>query len=410
MGNKTLWIISELYYPETTSTGYILTQLAEGLSSCFTVNVICSQPTYSARGKKAPVQEVRHGVNIRRCWGTTLEKDILLFRLINLVTITVSIFFSALRHLKRDDLALVVTNPPALPFAIALACRLKQARCSLIVHDVYPDLAIAAGKLKANSLLAGILDRLNTKLYCGMEYIFVLGRDMQVKISERLDRRKDRVVIATNWADLDLVMPGERSENVLLTELGLKDQFVLQYAGNIGYPNDIKTIIEAATYLKDRKDIHFLFIGSGARKREIELAIIDGSLSNITILPPRPRTDQSNFLNACDVALIALVDGMKGVSVPSRTYNTLAAGKPIIAIVEPGSELAMVIEEEGVGWRVTPGHPEELVSAILAARSQPDLLAQMGKRARKVAESKYSFEGVLQVFRTTLLGSNNDPT
>lgn len=396
---SSLWVISELYYPESTSTGYILTRIAEGLSHSYDVKVICAQPNYSARGTRSPLQEEHNGVFIRRCWGTTLNKDILPLRLVNLVTITISIFVTALVHLRKNDMAIVVTNPPTLPFAVAIACKLKGARCSMIVHDVYPELAIAAGKLTADSFFARLLGELNGWLYRRMSRIFVLGRDMQEKIAARLNTGAERVVVATNWADLDLIKPTDRDENDLLRELGITGKFVLQYAGNMGYPNDIETIIEAASLLKGYEDIHFVFIGSGAKKSDIEYAIERDSLTNVTILGQRPRSDQTNFLNACDVALIALVSGMKGVSVPSRTYNTLAAGKPIIAIVEAGSELALIVEEKKVGWVVNPGHSDELVSAILNARDQRLALIQMGKRARSVAEEEYSFSRVLQVFQ-----------
>ncbi|MBI1295530.1 glycosyltransferase [bacterium] len=398
-----LWIISELYYPETTSTGHILTKIAEGLTESFDVRVICGQPGYSARGTQAPAQEIHNEVNIQRCWGATLDKDILPLRLINLVTITISFWVSALRCIKRDDLVLVVTNPPTLPFAIALACQIKGAKCSLIVHDIYPDLAVAAGKLASGSALVKWLNLMNIWLYRSMERIFVLGRDMQVKIAEKLDKRKERVVVATNWADLDTIVPATRNANSLLQELNLIDKFVVQYAGNMGYPNDIETIIEAASILKEQGEFHFLFLGSGAKKRLIECAVEDLNLANVTTLGHRPRSDQSIFLNACDVALIALVVGMKGISVPSRTYNTLAAGKPIIAIVEDDSELAIIIEEESVGWVVPPKNPEKLVSVIVEAKKHPYICTEMAIRARKTVESKYTLEQVLSVFKTTLL-------
>jgi colanic acid biosynthesis glycosyl transferase WcaI len=397
---QTLWIVSELYYPEATSTGYILTKLAEGLNDSFTVNVICGQPSYSARGTKAPVKEVHNGVFIRRCWGTTLNKDVLPLRLLNLLTITMTIFLAALRSVGRNDLVLVVTNPPSLPFVIALACQLKRAKCSLIIHDIYPDLAVAAGKLKDNSFLTKWLAQLNVRLYRRMARIFVVGRDMQVKVMSKLDKQPERVVIATNWADLDMIEPRPRSDNALLQELDLSDKFVLLYAGNMGYPNDIEMIVETAVLLRENTDIHFLFIGSGAKRAFIQSAIEKRRLSNVTLLGPRPRHDQINFLNACDVALIALVSGMKGVSVPSRTYNTLASGTPIIAISEAQSELAFVVEEEGIGWVVPPGEPNRLVTAVLEARNAD--LTKMSIKARLAAENEYSFDRVLHTFQQNL--------
>ncbi|MCX5843972.1 MAG: glycosyltransferase family 4 protein [Deltaproteobacteria bacterium] len=399
---KKLWILSELYHPETTSTGYILTKIAEGLAARGQfVNVLCSQPTYSARGTRAPVKEKLNEVEIHRCSGTTLDKDILFFRLINLLTITVSLFVKSLWRFDRGDSVLVVTNPPSLPFLVAVACRLRKANCVLLLQDVYPELLIAVGIMSPKSLLVRGFTWFNRILYRSVKHIVVVGRDMQAQTVKKLENDREKVSVITNWADIDTVFPTDKKQNALLRELCLQDRFVLEYAGNIGYPNDIKSIVVAAARLLEAKtnDIHFLFIGSGAKKLWLEEEVIRERLSNIKILPSRPRDDQLNFLNACDVALVSLVEGMKGVSVPSRTYNILAAGKPIIAIGDPESEVALVIKEEGVGWIVPPNNPEQLVKVIREAYSNPQLLAEMGRRARKVAEKKYSYESILNSFQ-----------
>src|SRR5207302_5782796 len=84
-----IWVVSELYFPETTSTGHFLTGIAEGLAKYYPVNVICSQPTYSARGIRAPIAEMKAGVNIFRAYSPLLDKNVLVFRFLNLL------FFSA---------------------------------------------------------------------------------------------------------------------------------------------------------------------------------------------------------------------------------------------------------------------------------------------------------------------------
>jgi len=393
-----LWIVSELYYPEVTSTGYILTEIAEGLAaSGLAVSVLCSQPSYSVRGMRASAKENRNKVVIHRSWGTTLDKDIFFFRLINLVTITASLFVNVLWRLKRFDSVLVVTNPPSLPFFVAFACWLRRANCVLLIHDVYPELLVAVGKLRSTSLLVRLLNKLNKVLYTSVNHIIVIGRDMHAKIANRLDNKK-KVTVITNWADINKVIPTNKEQNLLLRELCLQEKFVLEYAGNIGYPNDIESIIASASQLLDKCDIHFLFIGSGAKKRWLEEEITRRKLSNITILPSRPRDDQVNFLNACDIALVSLVLGMKGISVPSRIYNILAAGKPIIAVADPDSELALVVKEEDIGWVVAPGDVDGLRMAILEAKANPDLLVQMGQRARQAAVTKYSFELVNKAY------------
>jgi glycosyltransferase involved in cell wall biosynthesis len=394
-----IWFVSELYYPEETSTGYYVTKTAEGLAEHRPVGVLCSQPTYSARGVQASKTETRRGVSIRRCAGTALDKDVSVFRLFNLVTISISIFWNALRQFRRSDVVFVATNPPTLPYLVLLACRMRGARCVLMMQDVYPDALVAGGWLRPQSLLRRVLARFQRSLYSGVERVVVLGRDMQSLVARQIRQRAERIVIIPNWADLDQITPLPRRDNALLARLGLQDKFVIQYSGNMGRTHGLESLVEAAGRLKNDADVHFLFIGSGAKKRWLERAVALESLPNVTILPHQRRSDLAVALNACDAAIISFVPGMAGVSVPSRMYNVLAAGKPIIAVADADSELSRLVLEERVGWVVPPNDVEGIVRAVRAARDDPALLADMSSRCRPAVENKYSFERVIAAYR-----------
>ncbi len=400
---KRIWLVSELYYPEETSTGYYITKIAEGLAHYFEVHVLCGQPAYFARGLRAPRRETHNGVEIERCLGTTLDKNVMLYRLLNLVTLSLSIFFRALFQFKRGDEVLVVTAPPTFPFITALACRLRGATYLLLIHDNYPEILIAVKNVSPRALIVRVMNWMNKRLYRGATKIIVVGRDMKELLTEKLDGDDTRIVTIPNWAELERVDPAPREHNALLKELGLSEKFVLLYAGNMGYANDLESIMWSAQQLLSRNEFHFLFIGNGVKRGWLEATVKKHSLGNVTILPPRLRDDQTNFLNACDIAIISLVDRMLGVSMPSRTYNTLASGKPMIGIADPLSELARVIDEEQVGWVVPPGKQELLLKAISEAQSCPQQLALMGHRARLAAEKKYSLakavEDYLAVFQ-----------
>ena len=113
-------------------------------------------------------------------------------------------------------------------------------------------------------------------------------------------------------------------------------------------------------------------------------------------------SEQQLFLNACDVAVVSLVRGMMGIGVPSRLYNILAAGRPVIVISETESEAALVVREIDAGWVVAPGDVDGLLAVIGAARRDPDRLREMGVRARRAAEDRFSFEKVIADYRRVL--------
>jgi glycosyltransferase involved in cell wall biosynthesis len=129
------------------------------------------------------------------------------------------------------------------------------------------------------------------------------------------------LVTIPNWAELESVSPSSRSENKLLEELGLRDKFVLLYAGNLGHPNDLESMVECADTLRDNPEVHFVFLGAGVKRKWLESQIGNLELRNVTLLDPRPRAEQRVFLNACDIGVVSLVSKMLGVSMPSRNLQ-----------------------------------------------------------------------------------------
>jgi colanic acid biosynthesis glycosyl transferase WcaI len=400
-GNR-LWVVSELYYPEETSTGYYLTRIAEGLAHDFDVKVLCGQPTYSARGVVAPKREIHKNVEILRAAGTTFDKNVIAFKLVNMITLGVSVFFKALWNFRRGDRVLVVTNPPSMPFVVGVAALAKGASYTLLIHDNYPEILVAAGKSKPDSILSTSISFFNRWLYKFAAKIIVVGRDMHELLTKKTSGLDVPIVTIPNWAELEAVSPAPRAENQLLKELNIADKLVFLYAGNLGYPNDLESIIEAASRLRERGDLHFVFLGAGVKRRRLLTSVAELGLENVTVLDPRPRSEQTIFLNACDVALVSLVRRMVGVSVPSRTYNILAVGKPILALTEEGSEVARVIQEEAIGWTVPPGDPDLLTETILKILDERGQLESMGESARRVAVTKYSLEVALEKYREVI--------
>jgi glycosyltransferase involved in cell wall biosynthesis len=396
---RNIWFLSEVYYPDEQGTAFYTTGIAEGLAAEYAVHVLCSAPTVTARGTQVARNELRNGVSIERCLGTTLNKDVLPLRLINILTYTIATFIKALVNVKKGDIVIAVTSPPSSPYLAKLVALCKRAACVLRLEDVYPEILVATGMIAPKGVMDTWFGMLNRYLFKYSDRVVVLGRDMKALIEKRIGGAAKNVRIIRSWADTDVVVPSAKAENSLLKELGLSNKFVVSCIGNMGRAQAIEYIFEAIRLLKDDPSIHFLFIGSGSKRSWMENEITRIGLKNVTIVGQRPRSEQSIFLNAGDISLISLLPGVTGAGVPSRTYNLMAAGKPIIAVTREDSEVALLVGEEDIGWVVPPLDAGNLVQAIMAARSDANRLGQMGNRAHAMATEKFSRENILSQYR-----------
>src|SRR5204862_4519942 len=114
-GRQRLWVESEIYDPEEISTGYYLTNIAEGLAEDYEVKATCGQPNYASRRIRAAKREIRNKVEIFRVTSTTLDKNVIPFRLLNMLTLSFSMLLLAFRRFTANDRVLVITSPPSLP-------------------------------------------------------------------------------------------------------------------------------------------------------------------------------------------------------------------------------------------------------------------------------------------------------
>ncbi len=403
---KRLWVFSEVYYPEETGTAYYISKIAEHLAKTRKVSALCVQPSYSKCGVRAPRHEIHNGVEIFRCQSVIPQKRSLLARLVKVASITLSLAWNAFLRVRRGDTILVVTNPPTLPTLAALISMVYRTPYVLLINDMYPEMLIACGLMKEQSLVYRMLRRISRSVSRRAYRIITIGRDMQQKASaSRATEITSDVALIPQWADCGQVYPSPRNDNLLLKELGLTNKFIVQYAGNMGYPHGVETIAEVVKTLREDPEIHFLVLGSGVKRQLLE-DLLKSGVKNLSLLQERPRADQQTFLNACDVSIMALVPGMLGLGVPSRTYNLMAAGKPVIALVSDASEIAKVVREEGIGWVVEPGDAKKAVEVIRSAKEHRKQVAEIGMRGRRAAEQKYSPELILSQFDRVLADVN----
>ena len=286
-----------------------------------------------------------------------------------------------LRRLKPCDVALTVTAPFMLPHGVAAAARLKGARSILILHDLFPDVLVMTGLLKPTSLVARAIRTINTLLFRALTAIVVIGRDSEKLLLRYRGMTPEKIEFIPNWATLVPAIRPIRADNRFRRALAAR--FIVGLSGNLGFTHDPLIVFEAARRLKDDESIHFLLSGWGIGFDQLKAMQSEAKLANVTLIDRVADGELEAFLAAADVWLIPYRKNVAGVSVPSRFYNLLAVGRPVILVSEPEAEAALTVSEHNLGWVVTPGMPDQLADAIRSASRLQD--PKMSERAIAVA-------------------------
>lgn len=287
---------------------------------------------------------------------------------------------------KKGDIIFSGTNPEMLLLLLALLKMILGFRLYVLVHDVFPENLVPAGILKSKNIRYYGLKYIFDWVYTQADMLIVIGRDMK-QLVERKTKISTRVEFINNWVDSENVAQIRKNESKIIQQFNLEDKIVFQFFGNIGRVQGIENVLNAIDFVTSKKAA-FIFIGAGVNSN----LIIDFKKRNpskyIYYYGNLPQSEKNSGLAACDVALIPLAAGMYGLGVPSKAYFSMAADRPILAVMDSGSEVAMMVEEEDIGWTCPSNDPQALAKKIDEI-CQSDFSVYSGK-IRNLALTKYS--------------------
>jgi colanic acid biosynthesis glycosyl transferase WcaI len=369
-------VVSQHYPPDPSTTAAIMAKISEHLAAEMPVLVLSGTARSAAGGStssKGPaVVEIRNRIP---------EKAALLKRAAAEASFAVRAFVALLKRLQRGDVAVTVTAPFMLPYAVAAAARLKRARSVLIMHDLYPDVLIMAGLLKPGSISAKAMRGANALMFRALDAVVTIGRDTEALLLRYRGMTPDKVRFIPNWATLAPAVRPMQPDNPWRRPYAAR--FVVGLSGNLGFTHDPLIVFEAARLLRDDPEIHFLLSGWGIGFERLKQMQSEANLANVTLVDRVGDESLEEFLAAANVWLIPYRKNVAGVSTPSRFYNLLAVGRPVILVSEPGAEAALTVTEHDVGWVVPPGKPDQLAKAIRQAFTSEDPLR--AERAAAIA-------------------------
>lgn len=365
---KKLWIVTELFPPDETSTAYILGELANAFVRKYQVKIICGPEIYDKRKKLDNNNRyvLDSSIEVFRVESADFDKNTVKGKALSFLLMSHRLVKLAKAHIGRGDKVLMVTNPAPL---VVLMSRLKEKigfELNILVHDVFPENTKPAGlRLPAYGLFKRFFD----KAYSRADQLIALGRDMKSVLQQKVIcyNKEMKITVIENWAEVENIRQQPFPEG----------KIILEYAGNIGRVQGLDKVIEQ---LPD--EIEFHLYGTGALENKLK----EMKHPNVFFHGPYFRSQQNEVLAACDIAVVTLQEGMYGLGVPSKTYNILASGRPILYLGPENSEIDLLVREEGIGYC---GWPK--------AWDKKELVT-MGKKARELAEREYSEEKILDKF------------
>ena len=388
-------LLLNLYYPpDTSATAKMAHTIVDTLSACHQVTVLCGRPSYDPSERRAwrMYQTESEGlVHIIRAGSTTFPRFNMKKRLLNYLTYTT---LAVPRALFVDcDVVLAMTDPPFQGIVGAFVAMLKRKPYVYNIRDLYPDMAVGADIVRAGPM-ARVWEKLHRWALRRAERVVALGEDMRARIITKGVDPSHVVVIRDGAHVLPPDSPLPRLDPDVVRAIRDNFSFVLLHAGNLGHYGAWNTLITAARKLAN-DGVGLVFVGDGAQRAEVANAA--AGAENIRFLDYFPSGKIPWVLAAADAHVVTVKRGLEGVVVPSKMYEILAAGKPIVAVAPEESDVVSLGIRQNFAVAADPDKPAELVQAVRMLAADRNRLKTMGDAARAAAPS-YDRVAELQKF------------
>lgn len=384
-----VYLVNRYFWPDESATSLLLTDLAEDLQTAgHEVQVFTSRQLYNRPQAQLPQHQIWQGIQIHRLQTSRFGRRHFCGRLFDIIT-----FHLALRYANnitvKPDAWFVMTDPPLVVNTVLQLRRQLDGRVIHHVDDVYPDLAMALGSLPQRGWVSSLLGRWAQAGLRNCDQVLALGECM-ARVLKNKGVTAERLAIIPPWADGSRLFPLDHGENRFRQEIGIPgDHLVVMYSGNMGLGHRFETILAAARSLALNDKIHFVFIGDGAKKSQIDAFRRAHNLENIMMLPYQPRERLRETLSAGDIHLISLDAQVQGLIVPSKLAGVLAVGRPVVFLGSEQNSIAAAILQGHCGHVIPEGDVSRLEEIIEKLMKNPGHRRRLGAAARNLFDREY---------------------
>ncbi len=393
------------YPPDVNTSGALMGQLCEGLAARgHDVSVLTSFPHYEKfrvwdeyRGKLFE-SDLRNGVDVKRTWVfANGGKQNMLNRLLSYLSFNALATIAGSTSRQKYDVILCSNGSFFSGLAATVIGRLKGAPFIYNVQDLYPETPVQSGQI-SNKLVISALEKLEHFMYAQASHVSVIAPTFRDNLL-RKQVPPHKVATIPNFVDVDFIRPHPK-DNAFSRAHALADKFVVSHAGNLGYVYDLDALLDVAQLVGFEPEIQFLIVGDGVERARLQARAQTLGLHNVRFLPFQPR-DQLPLLRATsDVQLALYRSGSARFSMPSKVYEIMASGRPVLASADADSDLWRLVSGTGCGLCVEPHQPEALAAALLRLYRDADLRARMAACGRNEAVRAYSREAIVAQYES----------
>jgi colanic acid biosynthesis glycosyl transferase WcaI len=385
-----LLVLCPHFAPDVAPTGEVMTSIASELvARGHRLHVVTSLPWYVRHrieegwtGRLVRHQDTEWG-RITRVHPFPTDKRNISARALGFGGFSALVSGMAVVSQPRPDAVLAMSPPLTLGAAGWLAARARRVPFVFNIQDVFPDVAVELGVI-TNPTVIAMASGLERQTYLHADAVTVLSDDLRDNITSKIaGHRPERVRVIPNFVDVERIRPGPK-ENAYRRQFDLAGKTVVMYAGNVGFSQSLDLLLAAAAALSHERHVVFVINGGGSARPDLERKA--AGLANVRFIDHQPNDRLPELLGAADIHVVPLRKGLARASVPSKMYSILAAGRPIVASVDPGTEVATVVERAGAGLTVPPDDPEVFTKAVARLVSDPDECARMGAAGRTFVE------------------------
>jgi len=337
-------------------------------------------------------REARNGVKILRSYLYVPRRVTTLRRIVHEASFVASSCLRAMAG-SRPDVFVTVSPPLGLALTSILLSRAWRRPYVYHVPDLQPDAAVDLGMLPKGPMVR-LLYGLERLAYRNAALVTTLTPAMRARIVSK-GIPAERVMLFPDWCETELFeLPLEDGGREARSRFGLDGRFLVVHVGNMGVKQGLDVVLDAAERTRSHPDILYLLVGDGAVRPGLVDGVARRGLDNVRILPLQPLPIFRELLSAIDVTLVTQQRVVADIVFPSKMLTLLAAGRPVVASVSPGSEVARVVTEARAGLVVPPEDPAALAEAVLKLRGE-ERRRSMSARGREHARAHWDREKIL---------------